>query len=143
MEILISYEARGRDNSPPASPEEQFPEWRSETDLTVFGAYTNRDKLVMPWVETMVTKEEIKPLDTVYVVVVRYSDGDTFGSSSGNYDFRLVTRIPELAVKTRLAIENGTYKDTKNEWESPGHYRWQHYFASLEHVEIHKLTVDS
>ena len=74
--------------------------------------------------------------ETVYLVVVRYGDGDTFGHTYGNWTVFAATASEEEALKIGESIEDGSLVKKK-----PGYYRWTAYFNSLESVEIHAFRV--
>lgn len=70
----------------------------------------------------------------VYLVVVRYKTGDTFGSSYGNFHFYSVRATKEEAAQDQKDI-NAPRKDNNS-------YRpWDGYFERLEEVEIHPMLL--
>lgn len=80
--------------------------------------------------------------DNVYCVVVTYSDGDTFGHSSGQKTVAAITDDPQEAVAIRDQIDDG-----KDGWkDSPvdvtgGYCCWESYFCGVENVEVVFLPV--
>jgi hypothetical protein len=71
--------------------------------------------------------------EEVYLVVARYTTGDTFGTSYGKFHFYSVRATEEEARKDREAI---------NAPASEGDYRpWDGYFEHLEDVEIHRMRL--
>lgn len=73
--------------------------------------------------------------DYVYLVVVRYSDGGTFGHTTGYWHVSLVTTDRDEALKMETAIRANTLP-------KEGVYKpWEGYFSSLEDVEIHGFKI--
>lgn len=72
----------------------------------------------------------------VHIVVVRYKDGDTFGTSHGNFYIEGVYATYDEAYNVSEAIYNKTYKGGEYNYVP-----WEGYFSSLEDVEIHTRTV--
>jgi hypothetical protein len=64
---------------------------------------------------------------SLFMVYVRYSTGDTFGSSSGNPYFPGIYDSYEKADAVVKSIEDGTYD---------GYKPWYGYFDSLDSVEV-------
>lgn len=65
-----------------------------------------------------------------FLAVVRYSTGDTFGSTDGMWEVIGCApshKIAEVMLKQAL--------------EAPGHKTWEGYFESLEDTEIHCLYI--
>jgi len=91
--------------------------------------------------------------DFLYLVCVTYSDGDTFGNSSGNMSVAYITESPDEALKIKGAIDaqSESYESEKpdpfwDEW--PEHAKsvssyceWNGYFCGVESVEIVFLPV--
>jgi len=87
--------------------------------------------------------EEIKDIDfepskyvnkLVYLVIVRYYDGGTFGRTCGYWKIMLCTTKQKEALKLEKSIRDGSYQ--KGEY-----LEWNGYFAGLEDVEIHSLEI--
>lgn len=75
--------------------------------------------------------EDVKDLTPFYLVVVRYTTGDTFGATYGSTCIPAAYLDMESAELTRRNIINEKYKNReniRNEWE--GH------FESLESAEV-------
>lgn len=77
----------------------------------------------------------VRPGDSMYLVVVRYSSGDTFGHSSGHAYAEGVYDTKECANLVAAMIEAESYP-------SVGYLPWVGFFESLEGVEIHNITVE-
>lgn len=86
--------------------------------------------------------KEIDPalldLDTVYMVVARYYDGDTFGRTYGHWHIYSFRATEEEARKDEEEIRNSV-----NEENTYKNYRpWLGYFSGLEDVEIHCMPFE-
>ena len=71
----------------------------------------------------------------VYVVLVKYGDGDSFSRSHGNGQIQCVCKDVNEAYAIRDKIQNGKYKSER------GYLPWQGYFNCLEEVQIVPLMV--
>jgi len=70
----------------------------------------------------------------IYVIVVRYSTGDTFGRRNGAWTVIGAYVNEEQVVKIEKSIEDGSY--------NKGHYvPWKGYFESFERIERHVFTL--
>ncbi len=79
--------------------------------------------------------EEVYNGSQVFLVVVRYQDGDSFGTSHGNWEMWQAVGSAEEALKIKQDILSGAL--TKK-----GHYLpWEGYFCRLEDVEIHSFQI--
>lgn len=78
--------------------------------------------------------EDLYNRSSLYLVVVRHSDGDTFGSSHGHSEFIGLFGSSKEALHVKKAIESGDYR--KGEY-----LPWNGYFNRLESVEIHCLGI--
>jgi len=89
--------------------------------------------------------DEVHAADEVFLVVVRYQDGDSFGTSHGNWTvFKAVTSEAE-ATEIAGSIEDGSLAKAVEADQKRGVYntclQWVGYFNSLEGVEIHSFRV--
>ena len=76
---------------------------------------------------------EIYSLPQVYVVIVRYSDGGTCGTTYGHWAIAGVRGDAEEATFFAKSVREGT----------SGHHRvWDGYFAAWEDIEIYELKVE-
>lgn len=86
--------------------------------------------------DSVLSDPRMLKMDKLFLAVVRYSTGDTFGHSSGEWYIvgvaptRKIAKLM-LAEETKAAV-NGDYANYK---------RWQGYFESLEGTEIHELDL--
>lgn len=71
--------------------------------------------------------------DKVYLVIVRYSTGDTFGTTFGEWKIIGIFKTETESELVRFDIENGTYKGSKP---------WQGYFERLESVDVFPMTIN-
>lgn len=72
---------------------------------------------------------------TIYVVLVRYGEGDTFSSSHGLGHIEGVYEHLGQAQKIATAIENKTY------FSKRGYLPWDCYFGGLENASVVPLLV--
>jgi len=84
------------------------------------------------WSETIEVDFDPKKLDHLYVVIVRYSSGDTFGTTLGNWHIIGAYKSFKKAEKIRISIDKNKYK---------GYKPWEGYFESLEGVTVERLDV--
>jgi len=72
-------------------------------------------------------------LEVIFWVVVRYTTGDTFGTSSGNWEKIGCYNNLKEAREVKKSIEDGTYE---------GYKCWDGYFEELEDIEINILELE-
>jgi hypothetical protein len=70
----------------------------------------------------------------VFLVVVRYEDGDTFGSCYGNFHFYSIRATEKEAEKDKAIIETPR-------GENDDYRPWDGYFERLEEVEIYEMPL--
>jgi hypothetical protein len=66
----------------------------------------------------------------LYIVFVRYSTGDSFGTSSGNPDFPAVCTTSSKAFNIAKQIKTDSWVDPR------GYCPWKGHFESLDSVEV-------
>jgi hypothetical protein len=73
-----------------------------------------------------------------FLVIVRYTDGGTFGCTHGYWTLRGVFKTRGEAEGMAKSIRDESYE------EVPGqqYLAWTGYFASLEDVEIHAVVIE-
>lgn len=76
--------------------------------------------------------EALHGAETVFLVIYRYQDGDSFGTSHGNWGVYAAVGTEEEALAIRKDIGDGS---------SGMHRPWDGYFKSFEGVEIHAFKV--
>ena len=72
-------------------------------------------------------------VDVVFFIVVRYTTGDTFGTSYGNWEDIGCYKSLKEAREVKKSIEDGSYE---------GYKCWEGYFESLEDVELNILELE-
>lgn len=87
------------------------------------------------WSETIEVDFDPSGLDHLYVVVVRYSSGSTFGSTYGHWYIEGAYKAYDKAKKIEMAISKGTGKYDR------AYMPWEGYFESLEGVTVERLDV--
>jgi hypothetical protein len=101
-------------------------------------------------VECLECNEEVKPGDTLYLVIVRYSTGNTFTNISGAWHIAEVLKDREKAYEIEKQIwqdynlyKNHRYDHKKLKKESvySGYKPWSGYFEDLESVEVESFIV--
>jgi hypothetical protein len=108
----------------------------AHTEVTFTGVGREKDeKNFFPSTREIPVTDEVFAADTVYLVVYRYQDGDTFGTSYGNWGIWLVTTNEEEALKAGADIESGALS------KKGAYLPWEGYFSGLENVEIHSFRV--
>ena len=96
--------------------------------------YSEVDENTFYWVETLYCNFDPKGMigKEVYVLVVRYRTGDTFGHSTGQWFVEGAYLDGDKAREVAELINNDKYKGNKP---------WNGYFERLENVELHKFTL--
>jgi hypothetical protein len=91
---------------------------------------------------------EVKKGDTVFIVVVTFEDGDTFGRSYGNVCVVDIFTNEEEAETLASIISDDEKKcdkddilDRKAKRSYEGYAPWDGYFERLENVEVQKFIV--
>ncbi len=109
--------------------------WPNYEDIYIEFSPDTLSIIAGDWVETI--EVDFDPKDyvgkDVYVLVVRYKDGCTFGHSHGNWYVEGAYTDENEVSKIEDQINKGKYK---------GDDPWTGYFACLEYVEIHRFTLD-
>lgn len=131
---------------------ERFGSWEKVYKCEVLSFSKEENETRSPWKNSWDTfdisqKEYDAITDSVWAVVVTYSDGDTFGSSSGNIEVACLTVDLEVAKECAAAISkdgrNSGHFDTFRE-SHPGickHYSsWTGYFNGVEGIDIIHLS---
>ncbi len=77
----------------------------------------------------------------VYVVLVRYEDGDTFGNSYGHGHIEGVYLSEDQAQKIVESIRENTYVGKDATKEDHGYIPWNGYFNRLESVNYHPMMI--
>jgi len=77
-----------------------------------------------------------KEAGVVWVVVVRYTTGDSFGTTYGEWHVESAYETIDEANEIKKKIEEGEYKS------GLGYTPWVGYFESLEGVHVERMVVD-
>jgi hypothetical protein len=78
-------------------------------------------------------------MDKLFLAVVRYGTGDTFGHTNGAW---YVAGIAPTYKIAQAILEEETKPSGPPEKGSWQHYkRWEGYFESLQDTEIHELSL--
>ena len=86
--------------------------------------------------------DEVYNADEVFLVIVRYQTGDTFGTSYGNWTVWAAVTSADEAEKISDDITSGALEKAREKDPSKYVYLpWVGYFESLEGVEIHSFRV--
>jgi len=130
-EIYLTYE-EDRKGGLPLSDEPWSDREDEEIEFSVKEVFASIDNL--NWVETI--EVDFNPVDfidkDIFVIVVRYSTGDTFGQTSGSWYVEGAYTTIEKTDKIVKSINDDKYK---------GYKPWSGYFERFSHVEIHKMIL--
>lgn len=86
---------------------------------------------------------DLKEGDSVFVVTVTYSTGDTFGHSTGNMEVEGIYTNAKEAKDIADLIENDT-GDADNYRKAKDYYPvWSGYFESVSDVRVHTVKIVS
>lgn len=114
-------------------PEEQWGEWETHYEWSLGRVFTKSPQGFTPYWNTVELDKPVEPNSKVYLVVVRYSSGNTFGRSEGNGTIAGIYTTLEQASEARELVE-------QDKW--PGYAPWNGYFESLESVSIEVRVVE-
>ena len=119
----------GQEDEPYADREDEYIDW------TLLKASLLEPSSVYREPVEVKSAKIVSPGDSMYILVVRYSSGDTFGHSCGHGYAEGAYENKDTAELIAAMIEANTYP-------SKGYLPWQGYFESLEGVEIHERTIE-
>lgn len=137
LRVYVEYN-RGSEGGEALSDEE----WssRSDTIVTVefIRLYREPPKHRFFYDSVEINNPKLLKLDKLFLAVVRYSTGDTFGHTSG--EFYIVGVAPTYKIAQAMLDEET--KPSPIPKSGMRHYkRWEGYFESLEDTEIHELSL--
>lgn len=127
--LYLSYEQSERGGQICKGQEGQSYPDREPTyvEFTPLGVYTKRGD----WNETLkidfLEEGAVVEGTPVYLVIVRYTTGDTFGYTTGQWNIPLTTLDQDKADRICESIKDNSY---------PGYKPWDGYFERLESCEI-------
>ena len=142
MELYVEYESYCTDSYHSG---EQYGDWHEHRDHRIEGvrlskpSYSGSEKFTVDY--------DVKPGDNVYVLVMVYGTGDSFGHSTGNVEIlwvfkdikvareaeRKINNLGEDAYSMKIKTDSGKTIQLSN--PSAG------YFESLEHLHIQVCEV--
>lgn len=140
----------------PINSDDKWPDYH-----TVYKSFTPTSLHIsqQSWQETIETLVEPEVGKRVYVMVVRYSDGDTFGHSEGNWGVIGAFDNEKEVYMLKKAIEYFGVLDKEDSYDTaynyvvaafrqsglPSHVHptWLGYFNELELVEVHEMVIQS
>lgn len=105
---------------------------REDEQIEVDWKFCLRKNIEQWWVETVQVDFDPQTVNHVFLVVVRYSDGDTFGRTEGHWHIIGAYKDPEKAKEMESTVKAKKYK---------GHKPWIGYFARFTNVSTHFLQV--
>lgn len=103
------------------------------------GVHRKEDSIEKFFKDSKEVSEETFNSEKVWVVVVRYGDGGTFGHTDGYWDIPLITSSRNEAIEKVEFIKQTVKGQVKKPDE---YYTWNGYFANLEDVYAKEFTVD-
>lgn len=80
----------------------------------------------------------------LWLVIVRYSDGGTFGTTHGYWKVKAICKDDKKAGEIAQQIRSGTFPKPTYQWHGKTHtgmHEWEGYFSSLDDVEIHGMEI--
>ena len=128
------------------SEDKEFGHWNQDYDFNIEGVYTEKKESYLEEFDLQVQKGS-----KVYGLVLRYSDGDSFGSATGKgelvwlfseYEFaervyhEYMNSIKDDSIYLMLEVDDKQFKRTKMGNIVNG------YFEALEGLEIQEYTVE-
>lgn len=142
---------------------EEYGKWERSYDSSLTKISRNKDLLDKWNFEAYRVNDEVYNAQNLYVVIVEYSTGDTFGRSDGHLAIAFVTENADEAVECKNAIlEQDGYEyehaysfrektDKKPKWDEQfrdhpknvrqGYAPWNGYFERIESVDVMFLPV--
>lgn len=120
---------------------EQWGEWETIYNSRIDKVSRNKDLLHKWSFEAFKVPQSTYDADKVYVVVVTYSSGDTFGCSYGNIAIAFVTEDADEAIKAKKAVETDWSDKWRDHPKGVGYAPWNGYFEGVQSVEIQMFNV--
>lgn len=122
------------------NPEDQ---WSSHEDVDVnvkfIRLHREAPKHIFFYDSVEVSHKKMLELDKLFLAVVRYGTGDTFGHTNGAWYIVGVAPTYQIAKAMLEEETKPSAAPKKGEWQR--YKRWEGYFESLEDTEIHELSV--
>ncbi len=161
-ELLLTYH-ESRHGGAAINPDDSWTEHEDEyIDFYIEGVFVDddnkraRDKSSTWYKETLSHTFDVKPGDQIWVVVIRYYTGGTFGRTCGAWKIDGVYQTAEEANKIEADIESDEKAYREWCWRNPGYksekepfpkekYKkdkcWRGHFEGFERVEVRGFTV--
>lgn len=125
--------------------DEEYGSWEECYSNNVTGIEIVGDKDIY----SLCRHDEVKDGDVLYLVVIEYSSGNSFGKSYGEIEFVETFRDIEDAracIKAIHDFNNNVSKTLKYKLDNGEYYeteycQWKGYFEHIEDVYIKRLTV--
>ena len=135
--LYIDYESSARGGDP--KDDSHWPDYTDKHIDVKFIRFHREPPKTKFFYDSIIVPEELLSKDKLYLCVVRYSSGDTFGNSFGKWAIVGVTAsykeaelLLEEAIKPSLPRKKGL---------RPSYKPWEGCFERLEKTEIHTLEV--
>lgn len=119
---------------------------RDSTNSTITSVYVREGSGSVAWYRDCEFELDVEPGDTVYVVVVRYGTGDTFGNDGGQVDVFEVFDTPDDAELFKMQVDEWASDDGRinggmSRWEETYngkkyHIPWRGYFEWFQDCTI-------
>lgn len=84
--------------------------------------------------------EEVYKAPRVFLAIVRYSDGGTFGRTVGYWEIMGAFTTEAEALAMTASIEGGTFK-TDYPHLARSYMPWEGYFSGLQGTEVHSFPI--
>jgi hypothetical protein len=135
LTVHYNYSSEGGEALTNEEWSDRSPEYITTEFLGAYYFYTDsfKNKITCKDFEISFNPENV---DSVYLVIVKYSDGDTFGTTFGLWDVPLITvseKSAEICVK-QIRKQTGRFK-------KDAYQPWQGYFSRLEDVSVVKFDL--
>jgi hypothetical protein len=166
MELILTY-TESRYGGAPIDPDDRWTdhedeqiEWHPGQVFVDEPGKRAREKTKEWYVQCLTCDEPVKPGDKIWVVVVRYTTGCTFGRTLGAWHIEATFKNENKALHVADLIKKDDERQRKWCWEHPSYKRkasdrppedkyvsphgykcWQGYFESLEDVQVESFTV--
>lgn len=138
--VYIAYSSYSTVSREP-DPDDAWDRGCYDEHLEVHGATWSPPKTPYVDVETVELQDNQKTPRAVHAVLIRYTDGDTFGSTSGYHEWGGL--YTSLKKAKEVADHIRTYGDYPREDTFSGKWVvWRGYFAKLDSVEVCTLKVN-
>lgn len=141
-ELYLTYsESRSGGDIYPGMENDSWPDYQDEfIDFSPESLYLDEQDVSSWRKETIKIDEDVSRGDIVFLVIVRYGDGGTFGRTLGYWQIFGATKDGDKARELSRAIPNGDWKSSSILSEY-SYDVWSGYFSSFEGVDVFPLIV--